>query len=209
MIQLRRDGFVADREEVERLRTQFENSNWVRLPGLLDPQLFSLVLSCIERSRWRDHKQPGFFSEYTLETGAAAELLHFVTNAPKFLATVGDITGFSAFTCFRGRVYRMEPNIGHTDNWHSDAIDGRLVAMSINMAPRGYQGGLLQVRETKSHRMVAEITNIGPGDAILFRVSTDFEHLVTDVLTGEAKTAFAGWFHRDAPSLRMRLRGEH
>ncbi len=206
MIQLGRAGLVADREDTERLRRQFEKMHWVRIPEMLDSQLLSLALTYIEQGHWRDSVVSGSvsYSEYILEPGAAVNLLHFVSNVPRFLETIREITGCSSLTWFQGRVYRMEANVGHTDAWHNDFCHGRLIAMSLNLSPRGYQGGIFQMREQKSQRILAEFANTGLGDAILFRISRDLQHRVTDVQPGEPKTAFAGWFSA-RQSMRERL----
>jgi hypothetical protein len=189
MIELRKDGVVADREDVERLSSQFEKTHWVLLRDLLDPELLSLALSYIEQGQWLENRVLGFY--YDLEVGPALQLLHFMSNTPKFLETISEITGCNSLSWFDCRLWKMAPNLGHTDEWHSDATEGRLIAMSLNLSPRGYQGGLLQIREAKSHRMLAEIANTGLGDAILFLVSKAFEHRVNEVPNGEATIAFA------------------
>jgi 2OG-Fe(II) oxygenase superfamily len=206
MIQLGRAGLVADREDVERLRIQFAKTHLVRIPGMLDSQLLALALPYIEQGQWRNKVQLGNYSEYVLEAGGAVNLLHFVSNAPSFLKTISEITG-SDLTWFEGRVYRMDPNAGHADQWHSDVADGRLIAMSLNLSPLGYQGGVFQMRERKSSRILAEVANTGLGDAILFRISRDFQHRVTDVQPGEPKTAFAGWFSTK-PGMKERMSGD-
>jgi hypothetical protein len=207
MIQLSRAGLVADREDVVELRRQFARSHWVRLPSLLDPELLSLALSNIEQGRWHERvvAKSSYYSESILERGAAFQLLMFATNAPKFLETVSEITGYNSITWFEGRVYRMAPNAGHTNVWHTDAVDGRLTAMSLNLSPCKFSGGLVQIREKESPRMLWEIANTGLGDAILFRVSRDLQHRVTDVQAGAPRTSFAGWFGTK-PGLRERLR---
>ena len=206
MIQLRKAGLVADAEDVKRLRSIFERTHFVRLQSLLDPQLLSLALSYIEQGNWRENVVIGSvsYSEYILEIGAAVNLLLFVSNSPRFLETIIEITGCKSLTLFEGRVYRMEPNIVHDKKWHSDNVDNQLIGMSVNLSPLGYQGGLFQMREQSSHRMLVEIANTGPGDAILFRLSGDFQHRVTEVQTGGPKTAFAGWFSTKE-SLKERL----
>ena len=205
MIQLRKAGLVAHREDVQRFRSQFEEKHFVKLPGLLDPQLLSLVLSYIVQGQWQESAELGFYSESILENCAAPGLLQFVGNTPKFLETISEITRCDALTWFVGRVYRMRPNIDHTDKWHDDDADGRLIGMSLNLSPRGFEGGLFQMREAKSRRMLVEIANTGLGDAILFRLSHDFQHRVTEVRTGAPKTAFAGWFSSTKESMGERL----
>ena len=205
MIQLKKTGLVADRNDVEALRVQFEKVHWVRLTSVLDPELLSLALSYIQQGRWLEQVVSGTYSysEYVLENGAAGNLLRFVSNAPRFLEIISEITGYKSLSWFESRIYKMAPN-GHADDWHNDAVDGRLIAMSLNLSPRGYQGGIFEMRERKSRRMLAEIANTGLGDAILFRVSRDFEHRVSAVEAGEPKIAFAGWFSTDH-SIRERL----
>jgi len=205
MIRLTKTGFVADAEDVERLRSEFEKNHLVQIRGLLDPQVVALVLSHIEHGHWREISEPGFASDYELELGPVLELLNFVCNAPNFLETIRKITGCKPLTWFEGRVFTLAPDVGHVGLWHNDNAEGRVVAMTVNLSPRGYQGGLFQMRETKSHRMLVEIANTGLGDAIIFPVSGDFQHRVSEVQTGEAKTAFAGWFHVTEQSLRARL----
>jgi hypothetical protein len=205
-IQLGKAGLVADRVDIEELRGRFERAHSVLIPGMLDPQLLTLALSYIEQGQWRELKYErwGYHYECVLAAGAAVSLLHFISNEPRFLETIGEITGLASLTWFQGTVYRMKPGAGHTSRWHDDSKDGRLVGMSLNLSPRRFQGGLFQMRERKSRRMLAEIANTGPGDAVLFRISKDFEHHVTSLEAGEPKTAFAGWFSAKQ-SLRERL----
>src|SRR6202035_2809333 len=95
--------------------------------------------------------------------------------------------------------YRMRPELGHYDLWHNDVLDNRVIGMSLNLSPRGYSGGLFQLRARGSDRVLIDIANTGFGDGIIFRISSDLEHRVSAVEGAEPKTAFAGWF-RNAQS---------
>jgi hypothetical protein len=202
MIQLKKAGLVADREDVERLRRQFEQSHWVKLPALLDTQLLSLALSYIEQGQWHETAS-GFYSESTLDPGPGISLMQFVSNSPRFLEVIGEIAACGALTWFQGRIYSRGP--GHTDRWHNDSVEGRTIAMSVNLSPRGFEGGVFQMREVESHRMLADIANTGLADAILFRVSDDLQHRVTEVRAGDPKRAFAGWFGGTQQNMREQL----
>jgi hypothetical protein len=72
--------------------------------------------------------------------------------------------------------------------------------MSVNLSLRGYEGGIFQLREWSSKRILAEIANTGWGDATLFRISAELEHQVTEVTGEQPKTAFAGWFKSEDPN---------
>lgn len=66
---------------------------------------------------------------------------------------------------------------------------------------------MLQIAERDSKRILAEVANTGYGDAVIFEISEDLEHRVTEVEPGPDKTAFAGWFVR-SPGRAAWLRGD-
>ena len=77
--------------------------------------------------------------------------------------------------------------------------------MSVNLSGQPYGGGVFQLRRTADERLLGEVHNLGLGDAILFRLSPQLQHRVTDVTGEHPKTAFAGWFRPDT-SYREALR---
>src|SRR5689334_5787201 len=194
MIQLGKSRVVADPQDIERCRIEFDEKHCVLLPKLLEPPLLDFLLERLEQGLWQDRVHEDIGNEVVLEDASARGLLHFVANAPAFLKIVQEITGCGPLTQFGGRIYRFVPNSGHYDSWHNDNGNGRLVAMSVNLSLRGYEGGVFQLREWSSKRILAEIANTGWGDATLFRISGELEHQVTEVTGEQPKTAFAGWF---------------
>ena len=200
MIQLRKSQVVAAPQDIERCRIEFDEKHCVLLPKLLEPPLLDFLLERLEQGLWQDRVHEDIGNEVVLEDASARGLLHFVANAPAFLKIVQEITGCGPLTQFRGRIYRFVPNSGHYDSWHNDNGNGRLVAMSLNLSLRGYEGGVFQLREWSSKRILAEIANTGWGDATLFRISGELEHQVTEVTGEQPKTAFAGWFKSEDPN---------
>ena len=200
MIQLRKSEVVADRQDIERFKIEFQQKQCVLLPKLLEPRLLDFLLDRLERGLWRNKIHGGIGVELILEDAPARGLLHFVANAPAFLRIVKEITACGPLTQFGGRVYRFLPNAGHYDSWHNDDGNGRLVAMSLNLSPRGYDGGVFQLRDWSSKRILVEIANTGWGDATLFRISAKLDHRVTEVTGEKSKTAFAGWFNSGGPN---------
>jgi hypothetical protein len=103
----------------------------------------------------------------------------------------------------------LRPIGPHSDSWHNDvdADEGRLVGMSINLGEEPYEGGVFRMRYRETQEVFAEIPNTVPGDATLFHISRELQHMVTAV-TGEApKTAFAGWFRSHGTGFADALRG--
>ena len=141
------------------------------------------------------------------EDNLTSHLLDFLSNDAKLFQIVQHITGCTAIGCFEGRVYRMIPGHGHYDSWHNDMVEQRMVAMSINLSTEVYSGGVLQICEWPSRRILHEVANIGFGDSIIFRLSHHLKHRVTEVAGTVPKTAFAGWFKSQPDFLSLLTEG--
>ena len=205
MIQLRKSGVVVDSRDVGRLNVEFREKYCVLLPKLLEPALLNVLLSRLEQGEWCEKVHKGVGTEAVLDDLLAVNVLHFVVNSQSFLDAVRNITGCDQITWFGGRVYRFVPNSGHYDSWHHDAIDDRLIGMSLNLSPKSYKGGLFQLKARSSDRMLTEVANTGLGDAILFQISKKLLHQVTGVFGEKPKTAFAGWFQSGQQNFHDRL----
>jgi hypothetical protein len=198
MIQLLKSTVLTDPRDIEHRKAEFREKHCVILPTLLEPKLLDFLLERLERGRWCDNVNEGVGREIVLDDAPARGLLHFGLNAPVFLDTVQEIAGCGPLTRFDGRVYRFIPNSDHHAVWHRDLENG-LIGLSMNLSKSGYEGGIFQLRERQTQRMLAEIANTGWGDAMLFRISKQLEHRVTEVMGENSKTAFAGWFSSGSP----------
>lgn len=187
------------------LRAHFDQHGWVRLPGLLDPALLAFVLEDLDRARWAAAARD-FYSEDVVDGGAALRLLVFLTNGQALLDAMQAVTACGPFSWFDGRIYRMAPGGDHHDDWHDDFVEGRRVALSLNLNRRPYAGGHLHLRRAEGLGPTLEIPNTTPGDAIVFRLSSDMLHRVDPIQGAEPKIAFAGWFNDREPDLLTRLR---
>ena len=94
----------------------------------------------IEKGLWRDESYSGVDTEHVLFDDLALHLLHFAVKAPAFIDEVKRITGCDDIDRFDGRFYRFATGSNHEFNWHNDVLDNRLVEMSINLSPSGYEG---------------------------------------------------------------------
>lgn len=152
------------------------------------------ISALLDRSQWKT-KEDGRIGRFVVPDDAtAAAALNFVANSEVFIAVIRQITRCAQITRFDGRVYRMLPIADHYDSWHDDAASGdRLVGMSVNLG-RQYSGGVFRLREDRSGKILSELPNTHPGDAIFFRICKGLSHIVTPVEGTAPKTAFAGWF---------------
>jgi hypothetical protein len=184
----------ASEAELDELRERFATEHAVLLPGLFGPGLLAEVQDELERARFADRDYEGLAGELALEESVplVARLL-FIVNDPALFGAIEAITGIEPLVRFDGRIYRRVARPEHYDNWHTDVHGNRRVTMSVNLSESGYEGGVLHLRRRGTDRPLVELHNTGPGDAILFRISPEYEHCVTPVESG-VKTALAGWF---------------
>jgi hypothetical protein len=209
MIQVTRRGteLSSSTEVLGALRDEFERHHYFVLPGLLETELLDLIQRQIDRGEFRErvHERIDSNKELCLTESAAFGALLFLMNDEKLFQLIQDITQCARIDCFEGRVYRVNPGDGHHDSWHNDIGEGRVVGMSLNLSREVYSGGVLQIRNRESEALISETANTGSGDAVVFRLSRDLQHRITEVEGSASKTAFAGWF-RAQPNVSSSLK---
>jgi hypothetical protein len=206
MIQLQQFRVVIEPDYIDNLKTEFRRSHCVLVPRILEPSLLDFLIARFQGATWRRKAHSNIRVETISMDRLGLEVLHFLINAPNFLNFIAEISETKMITWCGGRVYRMLPNSGHYDSWHDDDIEHRLVGISINLSPLPYCGGVFQMREQGSKRLLTQIANTGLGDALFFRISGNLEHQVTEVTGNQPKTAFAGWFQLGELDLASRLK---
>ena len=192
---------LAVNGSTEALQQEFARNHYVHLPQFIEPGLLKIVMERVEAGEFVDRAHHGIGTEQCLVPGITTSILQLLFNDPALLKTVADIAACAPVKCFDGRVYRMAPSAGHYDSWHSDAGEDRLVAISLNLSPRPYAGGLLEIREASSAETRHVVANDGCGNAVMFRISPALRHRVTAVTGANARTAYAGWF-RSSPDFQ-------
>jgi hypothetical protein len=197
LIQLTRRGTVANDADVAALRRTFAAEHCAKLIGLIEPSVLHDVRAHIDRGTFREFVHGSIAAELRLEDGVCTVLLHFLTNDPQLFRLVESVSGWTGIRGFAGRVYRRFSGGRHHDDWHGDVDGRRLVGMSINLSADVYDGGVFEMRDATTGRPLATLSNVGFGDAILFRLSDRLEHRVSEVRGAVPKTAFAGWFFAD------------
>ena len=196
LIQLARNGllFNGTPQDLDVLRLKFARDHYVILPQLFEPALLEQILRRVHDAKFLPRDHIGIALELCMADNMTTAMLRFLPSNPAFLRIVEHITGNPHIGEFVGRVYKMESSGGHYDSWHDDCIEHRVVTMSVNLSPRPFQGGALQLKHLHSEAILQEICNTGLGDALLFRISADLVHRVQGVIGDHPKIALAGWF---------------
>jgi hypothetical protein len=209
MIQVTKSGTApsATTEQLEALAAQFALEDHVRLAAFVEAATLRFVQNEIRQGEFyeRVHEDIGSNRELCLRDNRATSLLFFLMNQPSLHRIVEATTGCPPIGHFSGRIYRMVPNEGHHDAWHSDLAEDRLLAVSVNLSEAPYVGGTLELRDQQSGRVLHQVPNLGFGDAVVFRLAPQLQHRVTDMHGSAPKTAYAGWF-RSRPTFMELLR---
>jgi hypothetical protein len=185
--------------ECRALRAHFDAHHWVRLPAVLEPSMLADIQARIAAAAFVERRHTNVHPpsvDLCMVPNAASALLELAFNDPAVFRAVEAVAGCGTITRFGGFVYRLTPRHGHAHHWHNDLVEGRLLAMSVNLGPGTYEGGLLEFRDRASERVLDRVPNTGPGDALLFRIDAALQHRATAVTAG-SKTAFAGWYFAD------------
>jgi len=212
MLQLTRNRLVLH-GELDALRDLFATQHCLVLKNLLEPALLEKIQGHIERARWQSSAfEGGFFgTEFTLDDPVTLRLLDFLLNSPEFLSVIRIITGCTQISDFSGRVYRMVAGPKHQLSWHDDINinEKRQVGFSMNLSTDVFRGGTFELRMSSTLAPLAQVNNTGFGDALLFRISADLQHRVTEVVDTVPKTACAGWFRATGRNFFAELVGSH
>jgi hypothetical protein len=200
VIQLTRGGTAvqAAAADLSLLRDQFARQHYVRLPGFLEPPLLRFIQSEAGRKDFDEivNEELAQRARNLILNGSVSQGMFYVLlmNDLRLFELIEDITGCGAIGSFTGRLYRMMPQRSDYASWHDDLAYHRLVAISINISTGVYVGGTLQIRNRESGVIISEVENTQPGDAVVFRLSPDLEHRVTEVSGEVPRTAYSGWF---------------
>jgi hypothetical protein len=193
---------VGSDSAVEDARARFATECCVQLKGFLAADIVTdvqrrLATASFEK-RVHDQVEEGEAPvDMVMADSGVKGRIHFLLNDPALFAFVQRLTGCDPIGCFIATVFRMMASQGQFDSWHSDVDGNRLIALSINLSERAFEGGVLQIMDKAERRILARIANTGVGDAVLFQISPRLLHKVTDVVGDVPRVVLAGWFERE------------
>jgi hypothetical protein len=203
MIQLSKSGVIGDDSGLDALAAEFAAQKTFKIRNFIEASFLAELSQEIANSHFyarTDVTQVGkhFAQELTMDENMTVHKLRILLNDAKLWKVIRRLTGCEEIQCFYGRMYQMRTGEGHYDTWHDDVDGKRMVGMSINFSPRPYEGGVFELRELPSQKILRNLPNTGLGDAIFFRIDPNLEHKVTVMEGTDPKIAFAGWF-QNAP----------
>ena len=204
-IQITKSGTLlsCSKEELEKMQKEFDKNHGLLLPKFIGSSLLRKIQEQINNYKFikrENYGQEGYMMNNTIRG-----LLYFLLNDKKLFKILEQLTGYGPIGHIEGRIYRFTPGYGHHDRWHDDITGHRLFTISINLSTEVYEGGVLQIRDRNSKKVLTKLPNTGFGDAIIFRIDKKIEHKLTNVRGTASKTAFAGWFS-SKPTFEVKLK---
>lgn len=206
IIQITKSGtkFSDSDDDISLMSSEFNQNHHIKLFNFLDTELLDFIQPYVDNSEFIETpNELGLGIETRIKDNPALHLLHFLMNDQKLYKIIEQITGCEKIGCFDGRIYHVTSEHKGYDRWHDDNGRTRMIAVSINLSTRIYSGGTLQIRDANSREVLHKVPNTGYGDAVIFRISPDLEHMVTDIESKEKKVAYAGWFHKEPDHLSL------
>lgn len=196
MLQVTRAAFICTEpaDAIDAMRLSFDAAHAVRLPAFFGPDLLREVREAVRATRFSDREDEGLARERCMEPNTVLALLFLIMNDPHLFDVIRRITGCPPIGSFAGRIYSLRSKEGHYDRWHSDVDGRRLIGISVNLGEETFAGGRFELRPACAPQPTWSLANVGPGDAVLFRIADTLQHRVTDVEGDIARVAFAGWF---------------
>lgn len=200
MVQIRRNGISFPYEdEIQRLKTEFTETSCVFMPGFIEPSIVNHLLKRFETTKFVPKSEISGDYEFgkTLFVPQDEPIIftfHLLLNNPKLFTLIQQLTDCETIGNFTGRMHRSVPDEKHLIEWHDDNSNHRLIGMTIELSHEKYTGGKFQLRETKTTKIIREISNINAGDAFIFRISPELQHRLTVLEKGGNRTVGVGWF---------------
>lgn len=203
MVQIRQNSFIdSSIEQIAKLKEAFAKQHCVVLPYFLDSSMARRIIKQLETAKFysnahTDFLQQEFATDLTVyENELALHQIHLLLNNQNLFRVVEQITDCKTIKNFSGRIYRNQPETEHQLEWHDDKeTEYRLIGISINLSSYKYHGGVFQLREKKSKKIVCDVACGNLGDAHIFRIDNALQHRVTKIIGSQPRTAAAGWFN--------------
>jgi hypothetical protein len=199
MIRITASGIEVEQDSVPRLHAEFEETGCAMLPGFITPPLLDILLRQLETASFQSISEVGSVNGRVfgntlrlLQTEPGVVALNFILNRPVLFELARQISDTPPLGHFLGRLHRTTADSDQHIDWHSDAVDFRVLGLDINLSSSPHVGGVFQMRDA-DRQIRREIADWAPGDAFLFRIDGNWHHRLTRVESG-TRTVGVGWF---------------
>lgn len=182
---------------VARARATFADRHAIILPSAFEPAFLRTILAVCRRGPFVQEHIGKIGWRTIEEKDAAGAALRFALERPAFVRWLETISGGETLRRLAGVVAEIGAGTGQELGWHNDlqsgALDRRL-AVTLHLSDADYDGGVFEMRDESSGRLLVREGALAPGSIMVFRIRDDLRHRVTPVTAGGPRRVFAGWF---------------
>jgi 2OG-Fe(II) oxygenase superfamily len=178
-----------------RARAAFACGNALALPSAFDPAFLRTILAICRRGPYVPEYIDKIGWRSVEERDVAGCALRFALQRPAFLRWCEAAAECETLQLITGTVAEMAAGTDQGLGWHDDRNDGglRKLAVTIHLSDAPYEGGLFEMCEKQSGRLLVREGALPPGSVMLFRIDKRLRHRVTQVICGGPRRVFAGW----------------
>jgi hypothetical protein len=190
-------GTRIDDAVFARARATFALANAITLPAALDAGFLRTILTVCRRGPFVPEHIGRIGWRTVEERDTAGSALRFALERPAFMRWLDAVTGGEPLQRLAGLVAEIGAGTGQELGWHNDLHEGvldRRLAVTIHLSDEPYEGGVFEMRDEASGRMLVREGTLPPGSIMLFRIDNRLRHRVTPVTAGGPRRVFAGWF---------------
>ena len=179
-----------------RARAAFAQGDAIALPSAFEPAFLRTILTICRRGPYAPEYIDKIGWRTVEERDAAGRALRFALQRPAFLRWIEVTAGCDTLNGITGVVAEIAAGTGQELGWHNDRHEGglgRRIAVTIHLSDVPYDGGLFEMCDRQSGRLLVREGALPPGSVMLFRIDNRLRHRVTQVTSGGPRRVFAGW----------------
>lgn len=179
-----------------RARAAFAAGDAIALPTAFDPAFLRTILAICRRGPYVAEYIDKIGWRTVEERDVAGCALRFALQRPAFLRWVEATAGCDTLNQMIGVVAEIAAGTGQELGWHNDRNEGglgRRLAATIHLSDVPYDGGLFEMCDQQSGRLLVREGARPAGSILLFRIDKRLRHRVTQVTSGGPRRVFTGW----------------
>ncbi len=164
--------------------------------GMIEPAFFARLLQLCNAAHFIVDTKTDIAERQSETPGIAGRALALALKRENLMRWLESATGCEPLQSTFGRIVQISPEDSPRLNWHDDLPEdaSRRLGITINLSENAYEGGLFELREKKTGKMLMRHRHEKLGSTLIFDVRDELEHRVWPITGGGPRRVFAGWF---------------
>jgi hypothetical protein len=181
----------------EAAAAEFSKHRAIACAGAIEPDLLATLMRFCRDGHFEPDEVAGLGHREVEKPQRAGGTISLALKRVVLIDWIERATGCGPLETVEGRVVRARANNHDQLLWHDDLDDPkRRLAITINLGEHAYEGGLFELREKRTEKLLASHLHLEPGTALIFDVAYDIEHRVLPVTSGGPRCVYTGWFFK-------------